>query len=309
MDRVYDLLFINIPQYGELEILNENGEPLFEGGRLASAMGYQNSSQALYKHCKTILHRRIPSLEKFERIPFIDKDNFYRLAARSRLPSAKLFKSRVYDKILALFLSHNEHKLNPPIKLKIFHKSAFKDLCFVVLNDNGIPYISFKYVFKYLRFNIEKAFSLCKNYKTVLIPTHRGLYPWDFISESDILTVLDNYGRKSYRKDQFLDFWNTEVAPLYPKDKITEPPDLVTVDTNVKVKRPITINKAKRYINMCNRKKLRGTPNTWKKFIPKTKITSIEQISSVKDLLSFLTYATQVQPLKQSSQILNSEIE
>ena len=260
---------------------------------MALAAGYQDGYLKICRFCKNTMVRSVPCLDTFQTVTFIDKDELHKLLVRSKLKSAKLFKLHVYSPLMNRFKPSRLPLLNPPFKLKLFNPdSHYEKLVFVVLNVNGIPYIATKPLFPFLGFSREEVIQYCTDLRVELIPTHLGIYPWEFVSEQDLQRIFEHWERLSYHKDFFWDFWNYDIMPCYPKDQIVDPPDILEVETDIKPPRKIKINYAKKFMDSVARKQESLEKNPPKPKIVKSKITSIEQINSVKDLLEFLTHAT-----------------
>ena len=51
------LQIFNNPDFGEVRTLEENGKVLFCGSDVAKALGYQNPSRDVQRHCKAIQER------------------------------------------------------------------------------------------------------------------------------------------------------------------------------------------------------------------------------------------------------------
>lgn len=103
-------------KFGTVRTITENGSALFCGADVAKALGYARPNEAISKHCKGTLKRRIgvrtgnradgtPAMQSVEML-FIPEGDIYRLAARSKLPGADEFERWIFDEVL---VSVNHH--------------------------------------------------------------------------------------------------------------------------------------------------------------------------------------------------------
>ena len=59
------------PEFGEVRMIDENGNLLFCGADVAKALGYSNAPDALSRHCRAIVKRDTPISGKVQAINFI----------------------------------------------------------------------------------------------------------------------------------------------------------------------------------------------------------------------------------------------
>ncbi len=98
--------------FGEIQIIEENGKFEFEATGTAKMLGYTNPHKAIIDHCKKdgLTKREVgvqtgykkdgtPAIQTVEK-NFIDEGNLYRLITHSKLPSAEKFESWVFDEVL-----------------------------------------------------------------------------------------------------------------------------------------------------------------------------------------------------------------
>ena len=88
-----ELQIFNIPEFGEIRTIIDDGAVLFCGSDVARALGYTNPSKALTDHCKGTV-KRYPitdTLGRSQEAIFIPESDLYRLIFRSKLPSAERF--------------------------------------------------------------------------------------------------------------------------------------------------------------------------------------------------------------------------
>lgn len=99
-------------QFGDIRTVEENGKVLFCGNDIATALGYSNPRDALYKHCRCVAKRDVPhpqSPDKQIEMSFIPEGDVYRLIAHSKLPKAQEFESWVFDEVLPTIRKHGAY--------------------------------------------------------------------------------------------------------------------------------------------------------------------------------------------------------
>ncbi len=88
-------------QFGEVRTIEEDGKVLFCGSDCAKALGYQNPSRDVNRHCKNIEKRcTTDSVGRQQETLFIPEGDLYRLITHSKLPAAEKFESWVFDEVL-----------------------------------------------------------------------------------------------------------------------------------------------------------------------------------------------------------------
>ena len=95
------LQIFNNPDFGEVRTLEENGRVLFCGSDVAKALGYQNPSRDVQRHCKAIQERCTTDLVgRQQTMLFIPESDLYRLVFSSKLPNAERFTDWVTEEVL-----------------------------------------------------------------------------------------------------------------------------------------------------------------------------------------------------------------
>lgn len=80
---------------------DEKGNPVFCGKDVAVALGYQNTNDAIAKHCKGVAKRYpLQTAGGTQEMAFINEGDLYRLIASSKLPSAQEFESWIFDEVI-----------------------------------------------------------------------------------------------------------------------------------------------------------------------------------------------------------------
>ena len=96
-----ELQIFNNPDFGEVRTLEENGKVLFCGSDVAKALGYQNPSRDVQRHCKAIQERCTTDLVGRQlTMLFIPESDLYRLVFGSKLPNAERFTDWVTEEVL-----------------------------------------------------------------------------------------------------------------------------------------------------------------------------------------------------------------
>lgn len=91
------------PEFGQVRTLTENGEVLFCGLDVAQALGYARPHDALKRHCRYSVKRRVPhpqAADKQIEMLYIPEPDLYRLIFGSKLPTAEKFTDWVTKDIL-----------------------------------------------------------------------------------------------------------------------------------------------------------------------------------------------------------------
>ena len=96
-----DIQIFNNPDFGEVRTMEENGAVLFCGSDVAKALGYQNPSRDVQRHCKAIQERCTTDLVgRQQTMLFIPESDLYRLVFSSKLPNAERFTDWVTEEVL-----------------------------------------------------------------------------------------------------------------------------------------------------------------------------------------------------------------
>ena len=104
-------------EFGEIDILVENGKEWFPAIECAKILGYVNPYDAITRHCEldglvkregvsnTTNQHGITSEQLVEK-KYIDEGNLWRLIIKSNLPSAKKFEKWVFEEVLPTIRKH-----------------------------------------------------------------------------------------------------------------------------------------------------------------------------------------------------------
>ena len=105
-----EIQIFNNPKFGNVRMIEENGNVLFCGNDVASALGYKSPKDAISAHCRGAVKRRLTdALGREQETTFIPEGDIYRLAARSKLPSADEFERWIFDEVLPSLRKHGAY--------------------------------------------------------------------------------------------------------------------------------------------------------------------------------------------------------
>lgn len=95
-------VFENV-EFGKIGVVLIDSKEMFVASDVAKALGYSNVSDAISRHCRSIVKHDIPhpqSKNKTIQANMITEGDMYRLITHSKLPSAEKFESWVFDEVL-----------------------------------------------------------------------------------------------------------------------------------------------------------------------------------------------------------------
>lgn len=87
------------PEFGNVRVIEQNGEPWFVASDVAKALGYENPSRDVQRHCKKV-NKFSPTESVGTPYNIIPESDVYRLIMRSNLPNAERFQDWVCEDIL-----------------------------------------------------------------------------------------------------------------------------------------------------------------------------------------------------------------
>ena len=93
------------PEFGEIRIVDQNGEPWFIARDVALRLGYKNPAKAIKDHCKKVNKITQENAAVSHHVPptnylVIPESDVYRLVMRSELPNAAKFQDWLYEEVL-----------------------------------------------------------------------------------------------------------------------------------------------------------------------------------------------------------------
>ena len=104
-------IFTN-PEFGNIRIIDKNGEPWFIGKDVAEALGYEASRNAITKHVddEDKLTHQISASGQNRNMTVINESGLYSLIMSSKLPQAKAFKRWVTSEVLPAIRKTGSYK-------------------------------------------------------------------------------------------------------------------------------------------------------------------------------------------------------
>lgn len=106
-----ELRIFDNQEFGQIRVIDQNGDPWFVGKDVAEALGYSNSRKALSDHVdeedKGVTKR--DTLGGAQDMTIINESGLYSLILSSKLPSAKKFKRWVTSEVLPSIRKHGEY--------------------------------------------------------------------------------------------------------------------------------------------------------------------------------------------------------
>lgn len=95
-----ELKVFSSTDFGELGVMLIDGKEYFPANQCASILGYAVPKDAITRHCKGALKRRLPTNGGVQEVKLIPEGDLYRLIVGSKLPQAEKFERWVFDEVL-----------------------------------------------------------------------------------------------------------------------------------------------------------------------------------------------------------------
>lgn len=97
-----NLMIFNNQEFGQIRVLDQNGESLFVGKDVAEILGYKDTSDALKRHVDSEdkLTRCFTDSGQSRKMIVINESGLYSLILSSKLPNSKKFKRLVTSEVL-----------------------------------------------------------------------------------------------------------------------------------------------------------------------------------------------------------------
>lgn len=96
-------------EFGELEIIHQDGKFWFPATKCAQILGYTNPQKAVRDHCRGVNEIVIPSVGGPQKTKIISEGDLYRLIIRSRMDTARKFEAWVFDEVLLSIRKHGAY--------------------------------------------------------------------------------------------------------------------------------------------------------------------------------------------------------
>lgn len=96
-------------QFGEVRVMERNGEPWFVGKDVAGILGYERPTKAVADHVDPEDRDAVPiqdCIGRMQNTPLINESGLYSLILSSKLPTAKQFKRWVTSEVLPSIRKH-----------------------------------------------------------------------------------------------------------------------------------------------------------------------------------------------------------
>lgn len=119
------------PEFGELRIVDMNGEPWMVGKDVAQALGYQNASKALNDHVDPEDKLNNESLLSLGQRGgwLINESGLYSLVLSSKLPGAKRFRRWVTGEVLPSIRKHGAYMTPETLQQALLNPDTMIQLC------------------------------------------------------------------------------------------------------------------------------------------------------------------------------------
>lgn len=110
-----NLKIFNNTEFGQVRMIEENGQIWFCGADVANALEYKNSRKAIADHCKEggVTKRDTLTTRGIQSITFINEPNLYRLIIHSKLPSAERFEKWMFEEVLPAIRKTGKYEMVP----------------------------------------------------------------------------------------------------------------------------------------------------------------------------------------------------
>lgn len=94
-----------------IRTVTKDGVTLWCGKDIATALGYENTKDALARHCHGVAKRYpiVDRLGRTQQARFISEPDLYRLITHSKLPDAQNFEKWVFEEVLPTIRNHGAY--------------------------------------------------------------------------------------------------------------------------------------------------------------------------------------------------------
>lgn len=131
-----EMKIFNNPEFGEIRTIEENGVPLFCGSDVARALGYQNPSRDVQRHCKKAISRcTTDSVGRQQEMLFIPESDLYRLVFCSKLPTAEKFTDWVTSEVLPSVRKHGAYMTPETLQAAILNPDYLLQVVTALKNE------------------------------------------------------------------------------------------------------------------------------------------------------------------------------
>lgn len=114
-----------------------NDEPYFVGKDVATAIGYQNTKDAINKHVKSKYRResRFATPSGTQTMTVISEPGIYQLAGQSKLPTAEPFQDWIYEEVLPSIRKHGAYMTEEKIEEALLNPDTIISLATQLKNE------------------------------------------------------------------------------------------------------------------------------------------------------------------------------
>ena len=145
-----DLTIVQNKEFGELEVVQENGKYYFPATSVATVLGYKNPQKAIRDHCKDngVTWRSVATIRGVQKKKFISEDNVVTL-----INGSKLITTKEKERLLASLYTSTGNKLTV-----------------VNSRDEVEFYHALRTVLKQIGLTVESQYKVDKYYVDIYIP-------------------------------------------------------------------------------------------------------------------------------------------
>lgn len=114
-----------------------NDEPYFVGKDVVTAIGYQNTKDAINKHVKSKYRResRFATPSGTQTMTVISEPGIYQLAGQSKLPTAEPFQDWIYEEVLPSIRKHGAYMTDEKIEEALLNPDTIINLATQLKNE------------------------------------------------------------------------------------------------------------------------------------------------------------------------------
>lgn len=114
-----DIKVFNHNQFGELTVIEHEGQAWFDGNQVARILGYINPRDVLAKRCKGVAKHDTLKNKGGYPLTIIPEPDLYRLIIGSQLPGAEKFERWVFEEVLPSIRKHGAYMTEETIEKMI----------------------------------------------------------------------------------------------------------------------------------------------------------------------------------------------
>lgn len=137
-----ELQIFDNEEFGEVRVVEQNGEPWFIGKDVAEILGYQNGSRDINRHVDEEDRQNYQNgtLETNRGMTIINESGLYSLILSSKLPQAKQFKRWVTSEVLPSIRKHSAYMTPEKIEEILLNPDTIIDLAQELKDERNLRY-------------------------------------------------------------------------------------------------------------------------------------------------------------------------